>query len=55
VRTQDVPAWVDEYMWGGYLKFLVEQGAVTEQTPPAEVEQMKTEFMSGLRDDSPLD
>lgn len=42
---------IDELFWGGYLKFLIEQGAVTPDTPRAEVERIKADFMSGLRGD----
>lgn len=38
-----------EMFWGAYLSALVEAGAVTERTPPSEVEQMHVDFMSGLR------
>lgn len=43
----------DEWFWGGYLTFLVESGAITEDTPKAEVEALKADFMTGLHSDIP--
>lgn len=39
----------DEFMWGGYLKFMVETGVVTLTTPPAEIAEMRAGFLRGLR------
>lgn len=38
----------DEYMWGGYLKFLVEQGAVSDETPESEVLAIKESFLKEM-------
>lgn len=38
-----------EVFWGGYLTVLHETGAVTIDTPAAEVGQIKAEFMAGMR------
>lgn len=44
-----------EWFWGGYLQALAESGVVTLDTPRAEIEQMRAEFMAGLRGEaSPL-
>lgn len=38
-----------EMFWAGYLAALAESGAVTAETPPEEIWQMKAEFMAGIR------
>lgn len=38
----------DEYLWGGYLKFCIETGVVTEDTPEDAVWDLKNAFMEGL-------
>ncbi len=38
-----------ELFWAGYLEALHSNGAVTIDTPRAEVEQLKADFMTWLR------
>lgn len=38
-----------EVFWGGYLQFLFNHGMVTVATSREEIEQMKADFMAGLR------
>lgn len=38
----------DEYMWGGYLKFCVEQGIVTDDTPEEAIWDLKNAFLEDL-------
>lgn len=38
-----------EMFWAGYLHALAEEGMVTAETPPAEIRQLKAEYMAGIR------
>ena len=40
---------LNEFFWGGYLTFLVDEGMVTAVTPREEVLKIKAEFMAELR------